>query len=168
MLFADSVKLAPDLAATFKTIGSKGTGGINDIYSQMKSRQAQEGKARGQIPGSNSYGADRMGVQQGLDQGALEASLGGQLGDTSYKDALAQREFEQNKALAEETGRLNKPDLLQQIFQGLGSVGKPLASYYGMKGKSGGGGGSVPSLSGGGSAYNIMNPGPLDLGYRGF
>lgn len=138
-LFASGVAMPKDLTDALASVGTGGTAGINDIYSQAKKRQGQEAMALGRPTGANSYGPQRFGVQQGLDQGNLEATLGGVLGDTGYKNALQEREFQQNKQLAEEAARLNKPSLLQQIFQGIGGVGKTAATYYGMQNRGGGG-----------------------------
>lgn len=140
-MFAGGVSMPKDLTDALAGVGAGGTAGINNIYSQAKQRQMQEGQVLGRRGNANSYGSQRLGVQQGLDQGNLEANIGGILGDTGYKNKLAEREYEQNRQLAEEAGRLNKPSLLQQIMQGIGSVGKPVATYYGMGGRFGGGGG---------------------------
>lgn len=139
-----------DLADALSGIGAKGTAGINDIYSQAKTRRSGEQQMLGMAPGSDSYGAERMPISQKLSQGSLESSLGGVLGNTGYQDALSQRDYEQKRQLAEETASLNKPSLLDQIFQGVGAIGKPLAGYYGMKGKMGGGAG-MDYAGGGGS-----------------
>jgi hypothetical protein len=137
-LMAGGVKMPQDLTDALSTIGGSGTAGINNIYGQARQRQAGDMAALGRAPSSNSYGGQRLGVQQGLDQGNLEASLGGVLGDTGYKNTLAERDYNQNRQLAEETAALNKPSLLQQIMQGIGSVGKTAATYYGMKGMNSG------------------------------
>ncbi len=143
-----------DLTDALAGIGAGGTAGINDIYSQAKERQAKENALK--VPGNiNSYGPQRMGVEQGLDQGNLEAVLGGVLGDTGYKNTLEEREFDQNKQLAEEAARLNKPSLLQEIFQGIGGVGKTAGAYYGMKGMNSGG--QLPAQYQGGPDYGRLS-----------
>lgn len=153
-MFAGGVKMPQDLTDALSGIGAGGTAGINNIYSQAKQRQAQEGALK--VPGNaNSYGPQRMGVQQGLDQGGLEAALGGVLGDTGYKDTLQEREFGQNKQLAEETAALNKPSLLQEILQGIGGVGKTAGTYYGMKGMNSGG--QLPAQYQGGPDYGRLS-----------
>lgn len=134
MLYASDVKVPQDLTSSLSGIGNQGTAGINSIYSGLKQRQAQEGMVRGQRPGANSYGPQRLGIQKGLDQGSLEAALGGVLGDTGYQNTLAERDYNQQRQLAEEAAALNKPSLLEQIFQGIGAIGKPVATYAGMGG----------------------------------
>lgn len=133
-MFAGGVALPPDLKQALSGVGAGGTAGINDIYAKQKQRTDQEAATK--VPGNvNSYGPQRMATQQGLDQGNLEAALGGTLGDTGYNNALQEREFGQNEALARQIGSLNRPDLLQQILSGIGNVGSPIATYYGMRGK---------------------------------
>ena len=156
---ASDVALPQDLSGILGTVGAGRTAGINNIYNQAKQRQTAENAALGRRPGANSYGPQRLGVQQGIDQGNLEASLGGILGNTGYQNTLAERDYGQQRQLAEEAAALNKPSLLDEIFQGIGAVGKTGATYYGMKGRGGGGGGGgngyFPNTSSGGG-YNPM------------
>lgn len=162
-MYASDVKIAPDLSSAIGGIGKNAYGAINSNYDAAKQKMLQDANARGMAPGGpNSYGSQRMATSQGLDVGGLESAIGGGLGDTSYKDKLAQREFEQNKSLAEEAASLNKPGLLEQILGGIGQVGGPMAQAYGAWG-----GRKTQNVGGGGgNAYDIMNPGPLDLGYN--
>lgn len=153
-MFAGGVALPPDLKQALSGVGAGGTSGINDIYAKQKQRMDQEAATK--VPGNvNSYGPQRMATQQGLDQGNLEAALGGTLGDTGYNNALQEREFGQNEALARQIGSLNKPDLLQQILSGIGNVGSPIATYYGLKG-------NKPSFTAGNQPFpqgqSYMNP----------
>lgn len=136
-LFAGDVTIPNDLTQTMSGIGTNATNAIKSNYSRLKGRQQAESTVRGMPVNGNSYAPERMGVQQGLDIGALGSSLSGSLGDTAYKDTLAQREYGQNLDLADQIASLNKPSTLQEIFSGIGSVGKTGAAYYGMKGRGG-------------------------------
>lgn len=152
MLFASGVAIPPDLAASLRGIGGGGVQGVQNAYSPFAARQQQEDVARGQRPGSNSYGPQRLATQQGLDTGALEASFGNQVGNTAYQNQLSQRDYEQQRQLSEETAHLDKPSDLEQILAGIGTVGKTAGTYYGMKGRN-------PQSPGAPSQYNIQNTG---------
>jgi|SRR5882672_890591 len=134
-LYASGVKIDPTLSGTLSGVGTGAYNAIGSNYDAAKKKMQQEGQVLGRPAGSNSYGAQRLGQTQGLDVGNLESSLGGGVGNTAYKDTLDQREYEQNRQLAEEAGRLNKPDLLSQILGGIGSVGGTAAGIYGAYGK---------------------------------
>lgn len=170
---AKNTTISPALAATMGSIGTTAYKNIGSNYAGAKTKLANDATARG-MSGSkatapNSYAGQRLATTQGLDTGNLESALGGQIGSTAYQDTLQNRDYQQQSSLAQQIADLNRPSKLQQIFQGIGAVGKPVATYAGMAGRSGSGspsyGYSAPS--GGGSAYNINQPGPLDLGYGG-
>lgn len=167
MLYASGVGIPSNLDVSLRGIGKAGAQGIQDAYAPLAARQQAEAGVRGLRPGTNSYGPQRLGVQQGLDTSSMQAAFNNQLGDTAYKNQLAERDYGQQRQLAEETASLNKPSILEQILSGIGSAGKVAGTYYGMKGKSAPGAGYA-TASGPGTAYNIMNPGPMDLGYGGF
>jgi hypothetical protein len=144
------------LADTFSNIGSGAMGAINSNYANLKGRTAQDSNVRG--TGQNSYAANRYGVQQGLDTGNLEATLGGGLGDTAYKDVLSQRGYNQQSDLANQIAQLNKPSLLDQIFKGVGAIGKPVAAYAGAGGFDSSGG-----YGGGGTGYGVTGDPALSM-----
>ena len=149
-LLASNVQLPTDLSGTFANIGGQGLAGINNVYSQLQNRYAND--ARGFTPGGpglgpNSYGGQRFAATKGLDIGGLESGLGGILGNTGYQNTLDQRDYNQKLQLAQQAAALNRPGLLQQIFQGIGSVGPTAAMAYGAFG------------GGGGSSYTPPNVG---------
>lgn len=174
-LYASGVQIPTDLSGIISGPGSPGYNAYNTIgsnYAAAKNKLMGDAAARGMNPAGvvspDSYGGQRMAAVQGLDVGNLESALGGGLGNTAYQNTLAQRDFGQQSQLAQEIARLNKPDLLQQILGGIGSVGGTAAQIYGAWGKNAGsrngamnyGGGSgvlPPNLSlypgGGASQY---------------
>lgn len=140
-LTASGVKLpGGDLGDVFSGIGTQAYNNINNNYNVARQKAAGDAPAQG-FRGPLDYTTQRLGTTQGLDVGNLESGMGGQLGQTAYNDTLSQRDYNQKMQLAEEAARLNKPSLLEQVFSGIGAVGKPVATYAGMGGFSGGGGG---------------------------
>lgn len=142
---AGDIGISSGLTDAFGNVGTTAQTNIGDQYGSLKQRYSSD--ARGipqgtQSLGPNSYGGQRFATQQGLDVGNLHAALGGQIGNASYQDALNQRDYEQRRQLAEETAALNKPSLLEEMFKGVGAVGKTAGAAYGMYGGGGGGGGS--------------------------
>jgi len=131
---AKDITVDPSLDAAFGNVGTNAQNAIGKNYTNLASRQATEGAVRGQAPGSNSYGTQRLGTQQGLDIGGLRSALGGEIGNTAYENMKQTRDYGQNAQLAQETAALNKPDILSQIFSSVGAVGKPVATYAGMGG----------------------------------
>lgn len=147
-LTAKNTNISPDLKATLGGIGTDAYNTIGSNYGAAGDQMAKEAAVRGQPPPSaGSYGTQRLAATKALDTGNLESAIGGQMGSTAYNNALKNREYGQNLTLADQIAALNRPSTLQQIFQGIGSVGKPLATYAGMGGFSRGGGGS-PSAPG--------------------
>lgn len=137
-LYASDVKINPTLAGSISGSGSPGYNAYNAInsnYGAARKKLIDDATTRGVSAGPGSYADQRLTTTQGLDTGNLEAALGGGLGNTAYQDTLAQREYGQNTQLANEVGRLNKPDLLQQILSGVGNVGGTAAQIYGAWGK---------------------------------
>ena len=177
-LFASGIGIDPTLAANLggaNGIASNGSGAINSNYAQAKQRLAQGASTLGRngvaITGPGSYAGNQLAVGQNLSQDKLASALGSGLGNTEYQNALAQRDYSQQSQLANQVGNLNSLSALQQVLGGIGAVGGAGANAYGAFSKFNKpkqtptpedyGSGDV----GGGGAYDINNPGPLDLGY---
>lgn len=170
-LLASDVKLPNDLGSVFSGIGTNASNNISNNYNLARQKAASDATAQG-FRGPLDYTTQRLGTTQGLDIGNLSSGLAGGLGDTAYKDTLSQRDYNQKMQLAEEAARLNKPSLLEQVFSGIGAVGKPIATYAGMGGFSGGGGGGAslgltqPGLEEG-SEFGLEEPDPTQaFGYN--
>lgn len=141
-LYASDVKIPASLSGAIGGAGGPGYNAYNNIstnYAGAKQSAGADASARGMNPTAatapSSYAGNRFSTAQGLDTGNLEAALGGGLGNTAYQDTLAQRDYDQSRQLAEETARLNKPDLLQQVLSGIGGVGSAAGQVYGAYGK---------------------------------
>lgn len=128
---ANNTTISPTLSGAISGVGSPGYNASSRIGANYDI--ARQNLGRKAAPGS--YADQRLTTQQGLDTGNLESTIGGSLGSTAYSNALQNRDYGQNLGLAQQIGDLNKPSQLQQIFQGVGSVAKPLAAYYGMRGR---------------------------------
>lgn len=135
---AGDIKLPDaDLSSIFQDIGGKAKGTIGKFYGNQKDQlkaDARGPRTGGMDLGPNSYAGNRLGTGQKLSEGALESSLGGQLGDTGYQDWKEQRDYEQNKQIATAVGDASKRSILDQALGGIGSVGKAGGELYGAFG----------------------------------
>lgn len=167
VMTAGQVNLPPDLSSIFSGIGTKAYNQIGQNYGGALSKAAGDASAQGFAGGPTDYTKQRLATTQGLDVGNLEAGLGGGLGNAAYKDTLAQRDYGQQKQLTDIIGNAMAPTTLQEIFAGIGGGGQAAGQMLPLMGMFGGGG-NTPMPSGGGSSWDVMNPGKLDLGYPGF
>lgn len=135
-LVAGDVKIDPTLTQALGTIGQNAKNQVGSIYNQARARYAADNRGFGSpsarlSPGS--YGADRFATTQGLSEGNLEAGMGEMEGSTAYNDRLLQRDYDQQRQLAEATADALKPSLLSQIFSGIGGAadagGRGMALY---------------------------------------
>jgi hypothetical protein len=152
---ASGVGVPSDLSGAISGAGTNAYNAIGAGYNNARQKMVSDARARGLPPGAggpNSYGGNQASTYQNLDTGNLAAALGGGLGNTAYQNSLQSRQFQQNEDLAQQVAALNRPDLLQQILGGLAGVGKTAATYYGMGGFGGRGGGSGMRYAGGGGS----------------
>ena len=159
---ASDVKINPTLTGSISPYGTNAYNAIGSNYAGAKNKLAGEASTLGMNPaamtGPNSYAGQRLAATQGLDIGNLESALGGGLGNTAYSNAKEMRGYNQDTALANEIGALNKPDLLSEILGGVGNVGGTAAQIYGMYGKN-----KSNSVSGGAPDYGTAsNPYGMD------
>ena len=143
-LYASGVNIDPTLAGSLSGQGSPGYNAYNKIKQNYAGAQGQFGadaSARGMNAGAatspNSYYGTQSTAKQGLDVGNLESALGGGVGNTAYQNALQQRDFQQQSALANQVGSLAGMSTLEQALGGLGAVGGTAAKVYGAYGSRG-------------------------------
>ena len=160
-LVASGVGLPPDLAATLSTIGTGASGQIGANYKTASQQQANDAAIRGlPPPNAGSYGTQRLGQTQALDQGNLNATLGAGLGNTAYNNTLQQRDFGQSEQIANEIGNALRPNTLEQIMAGIGGGTKAagqISPFLGMMtqpGQQPGGSGVASSTGEGASGYD--------------
>lgn len=176
-LFASGIGIDPTLAASLggaNGIAPNASNAINANYAAAKQKIGKGASTMGMngaaATGPNSYAGNQLTVGQGVAQDKLAASLGSGLGSTAYQNALQQRDYGQQEQLATQVGNLNSLSALQQTMAGIGSVGGAAMNAYNAYGKF-----NKPSTTNpyssdlddesGDTAYDINNPGPLDLGY---
>src|SRR5579872_342771 len=101
-LYAGGIGIDPTLKASLSGVGGPATNAYNNInanYGAAKNQFGADASARGlngvaaTAPGS--YAGGQFATKQGLDVSNLESALGGGLGNTSYQNALQQRDFGQ-------------------------------------------------------------------------
>lgn len=160
-LVAGQVQLPQDLGSIFSGIGTNAYNNINNNYNQARQQSASDASALGRsAPGS--YNTQRLGTTQGLDIGNLESGMGSALGNAGYQNQIAQRNYGQQRQLADIIGAASAPSTLQEIFQGIGGGAKAITPWLGMMGG--------PSSSVPGSQYantpNSLSLMPTD--YSGF
>lgn len=160
-LVASGVGISPDLSGALSSFGGNPQyNQINANYAQAK-KQAENTNAVNGLPppGPNSYSTQRLNTQQGLDTGNLEASIGAGLGNTAYQNQLAQRDYGQQEAIANQVGAAAAPATLQEIFSGIGAGTKAVGQV-------------APAVSSLYSSYgntdpNVGNPDLLNEGQEG-
>ena len=137
-LYASGVTIDPNLKGALSGLGSPGYNAYNTIgsnYGTAKGQMASDASARGMngaaAVGPNSYAGQQMATRQGLDVGNLESALGGGLGQTAYTNALQNRDYQQQMALAKQVGSQSGMSALEQALNGIGAVGGTAASIYG-------------------------------------
>lgn len=132
MIFAGDVKIDPTLRANLggnNSLGSTAKTNINKTYADAQAQLDADARARGVKPGS--YATSRLGSALGLSQQGLQTGLEGALGDAAYTNFKADRGYNENMALAQQIGALNKPKTLEEVLGALGLAGKVGGAAYG-------------------------------------
>lgn len=127
---ASDINLNPSLTKTLGTIGTGAQGKISDIYGRMRTQMASDARPKSVGPGS--YADQRFTTGQGISNKNLGAGLENVLGNEGYESWKNQRDFNQNMALANYTGALNKPSLLEQALGGLSGGAQLGGQGYGL------------------------------------
>lgn len=122
-LVAGDVGLSPDLASSLGQIGTARSKTIRGNYGTAAGQAGSDASARG-MSGAGDYNTNRLNATQGLDEGNLESVLGGVLGNSSYQDKLAQRDYGQQMQLANEVGSTAGLSSLEQVLGGVGAATK--------------------------------------------
>jgi len=114
---ANTINLDPNLSAALGAINKEQSGNIGNVYGGMRTQFSQDAVPHKAQPGG--YADRRLTATEALSNQNLMGSLGAVSGDQAYTDYKAQRDFENNMALAKLTGELNKPSTLEQVLGGL-------------------------------------------------
>lgn len=127
---ASGVKLNTTLADALGGIGAGQSQNIAGTYGNLRSQAASGAGPKGIAPGS--YADQRFITGQGLANQNLGAGLEGVLGNEGYQSFKNNRDFNQNMALAQYTGEINKPSLLEQALSGLGGGAQAGGMAFGL------------------------------------
>lgn len=126
-------------------IGSNAQASLSGALSGARTSFDKNRRTAGRI--KSTYAPQRFNEVGDLASRQLEDSLYGGVGKASLSDLLAQKQFEQDVALANEIGDINRPSTLQEVLGGLGGAATLGAEGYGLYsglGKHGGGGSGQP------------------------
>lgn len=132
-IFAGDIKVDPTLRASLGgnfSLGTAAQKGIGDTFAKRRVQLDADARARGVRPGG-SYAGDRLGSALGLSQQGLKTGLEGILGSTAYEDYGNERGYNENVALANQIGALNKPNTLEEVLGALGLAGRVGGAVYG-------------------------------------
>jgi hypothetical protein len=104
------------------------TAQTTDQYTQAKKRAVAGQAASGRLmSGVSDYPLGDLNAQEGQALSGIQSNLATSLGGIPSEDWLNQKNFQRSYDLANLIGSLNKPSTLDQVFQGIGSIG-PLAA----------------------------------------
>lgn len=142
MLTADTVKLTQDLNDPFRKYSQQGQSALAASLGKIRGQfaQGQQATGRAQI-GSMDYFNPQTTQAQNMAVRGVNDKLYGVLGNTSYKDQLAERNHQQALALARRYGDMMKPSGTQEAMgygmQALGTAGSLYANgaFKGLGGK---------------------------------
>ena len=131
-LGAGDVKLLEDYGV--RSSLKKANKGSQDLLEQalqrIGDRQTASSKASGRVRGQ--YAQQELGLAGDRASLGIEDQLAGLLAGGSYDELNKQKEHEQNLALAEEVGRLNKGGSTQELLAALGAAGQLGGTAYGI------------------------------------
>lgn len=133
MLTADIVKLTQDLNDPFRKYSQQGQSALAASLGKLRGQFAQGQQATGRANiGSMGYFNPMTAQAQNMATRGINDKLYGVLGNTSYKDQLAEREHQQQLALARRYGDMMRPSKTQEMMgylgQGLGTLGSLYAN----------------------------------------
>lgn len=121
-----------NLEDVLKGQAASASANATDSYIQNKKRLVSKEAASGRLmSGVSDYPLTDLSVDNQKTQSGIQDHLAGSLASVGQEDWLNSQDFQRSYQLAQLIGGLNKPSTLDQIFQGIGSIGGPVASMYG-------------------------------------
>lgn len=145
-LTAGGVKLIDKLKSPLGGYNQQAQGSLQDALGRIGTRQNASAKASGRVRGE--YGQAELNRAGTRASGAIEDTLLGSLGGTSYDEVLKQKEHQRNLMLAKMIGDANAPSALEQVLSGLGGGARAGGQFYSLYNALGKGGGSYGGTSG--------------------
>lgn len=99
-----------------------------DLYQQQRKRTVADQAASGRLmSGVSDYPLTDLDTQNQQAQSGIQNQLATALGGISQEDWLNNQNYLRSYGLANQIGNANRPSTLDQLFQGIGSIG-PLAA----------------------------------------
>lgn len=104
------------------------TAQTTDAYTQARKRAVAGQAASGRLmSGVADYPLGDLDTQQGQALSGIQSDLSSKLGGIPAEDWLNNKNFQRSYQLAQLIGSLNKPSTLDEVFQGIGSIGPTAA-----------------------------------------
>lgn len=104
------------------------TAQTTDVYNQARKRAVSREAASGRLmSGVSDYPLTDLDTQRGSALSGIQSNLTDSLAGIPGEDWLNQKNYQRSYQLADLIGRMNKPSTLDQIFQGIGSIGPSVA-----------------------------------------
>lgn len=117
-----------NLQDVFGQIGSSRTAGLTDEYQQARKRAVAGQAAGGRLmSGVSSYPLTDLDTSYQKGLSGIQNDLASSEAGIPEEDWLNSKNFKRSYDLASLIGRLNKPSTLEEVMQGIGSIG-PLAA----------------------------------------
>lgn len=121
------------LQDVFNQVGSSQTANLTDQYQQQRKRAVAGQAASGRLmSGVKNYPLTDLDTsyQQGLS--GIQTGLAGEEASIPNEDWLNSQDFNRSYQLAKLIGGLNKPSTLEEVMQGIGSIGPLVAVGAGL------------------------------------
>lgn len=100
-----------------------------DQYQQQRKRAVAGEAASGRLmSGVSNYPLTDLDVGNQRAQSGIQDQLASSLAGVPEEDWLNQNDFKRSYDLASLIGKLNKPNTLDEIFQGIGAIGPTVAA----------------------------------------
>lgn len=125
-LFSDSQPNT--LEDVLKQSAGSQTSQVQDQANQNRKRQVSLLAHNGQLMGGTAdYPLGDLDTQEGSALSGIQSNLTNALGGIPQEDWLNSQNFNRSYNLASLIGQLNKPNTLDQVLQGIGSIGPTVA-----------------------------------------
>jgi hypothetical protein len=101
-----------------------------DLYQQQRKRTVADQAASGRLmSGVSDYPLTDLDTQNQQAQSGIQNQLATALGGISQEDWLNNQNYLRSYGLANQIGNANRPSTLDQLFQGIGSIGPSVATF---------------------------------------
>lgn len=117
-----------NLQDVFNQIGSSQSANLTDSYQQQRKRLVADQAASGRLmSGVSSVPLTDLDTHYQQGMSGIQSNLANEESGIPAEDWLNNNNFQRSYQLADLIGRLNKPSTLDEVFQGIGSIGPTAA-----------------------------------------